>query len=115
MREEDKSYLAEIYKVFAKEHMEKGNYELASKYYFLTDSISTNVIDSKVSQKVQQIVIDYHKNLELKKTEIKKQEAIIEKLRLQEKSSKLQASVFFYYSLEHAHSRYFSTIGERTF
>jgi len=94
-REEDKSYLAEIYKVFAKEYMEKGNYELASKYYFLTDSISTNVIDSKVSQKVQQIVIDYHKNLELKKTEIKKQEAIIEKLMLQEKSSKLQASVFF--------------------
>jgi signal transduction histidine kinase len=94
-RHTDNELLLKIYIQKAKIFNQRGNYKLASQFYSLADSLSQMVIDSRVSQEVQQVTLNHQKEIEDQKSEVLKQKGEIEKLYLQEKSNRLKIGVIF--------------------
>ncbi|MDX9771215.1 MAG: sensor histidine kinase [Tenuifilaceae bacterium] len=91
----DNDLLLKIYNQKAKFFKQKGNYKLSSQFFSLADSLSKLVIESRVSQEVQQVTLNYRKEIEVKKAEVLRQKVEIEKLHLHEKSNTLKTTVAF--------------------
>ena len=86
--EPDKSFLARIYTKKARFFNDNGDYKRSAYFYSLADSLYENVINSRISQEVQRVTLNYQREYEIKQIELRKQELEIEKLKIARKSAR---------------------------